>query len=257
MSSSARDTEMERISVFIIDRQTLYRQRVSRALSAYPDIRVVGECAPGPHILAQVESSEPNVVLLDIDLPFLKGLDTGRVLATRCPQVSVVFLTESPNDDQLFEAIRADARAFLDKSVPAEHLAESIRSVSKGERPVIDMLSTKPGVVQQVLHYFQDVSLKGKAMAVLIVPLTQRETQILEHMANGYSNTEIADTMGITKQMIKDHLASALDKLVANDRTYSLLLALRQEWNDTWVTEISGQSQEEDPSDMVRKRGEG
>ena len=227
---------MEKITVFIVDRQTLYRQGVRQALSAEESIDVVGDCAVGTEALALVEAFAPNVVLLDVDLPLLRGLDLARQITQRCPGAALVALTSSPDDDQLFQAIRSGAAAYLSKEISAEALASAIKRIKAGERPINETLLGRPRAAEQVLRQFQDLSLMGKAMETLATPLTPRETETLKYVAEGYSNKQIAHVLGISEQTIKNHITSILDKLDANDRTHAVVLALRQGWIDIGET---------------------
>ena len=223
---------MDEISVFIVDRQTLYREGVRQALSANESMSVVGDSAPSGEALTLVEAFAPNVVLVDVDLPLLRGLDLARQITTRCPQTAVIALTSSADDDQLFQAIRSGVVAYLSKEISAEELASAIKRIRDGERPINESLLGRPRVAEQVLRQFQDLSLLGKAMETLATPLTPRETETLKYVAEGYSNKQIAHSLGISEQTIKNHVTSILDKLDANDRTHAVVLALRQGWID-------------------------
>ena len=223
---------MDKIAVFIIDRQVLYRQGVRQALSSDNNLRIVGDSAPGAESLALVEAFTPDVVLLDVDLPLLRGLDLGRQITTRCPGVAVIALTACADDDQFFQAIRSGVVAYLSKDITAEELSTVIKRISDGERPINDALLERPKVAEQVLQQFQGLSLMGKAMETLATPLSPRETEILKHVAEGYSNKQIAHTLGISEQTIKNHITTILGKLDANDRTHAVVLALRQGWID-------------------------
>jgi DNA-binding NarL/FixJ family response regulator len=228
--------KVDKITVFVVDRQALYRQGIKQGLSASKDIEVVGDCAPGPEAVTLIEAFSPNVALLDVDLPLLRGLDLGRQITTRCPRVAVMALTSYPDDDQLFQAIKSGAVAYLSKDISADDLAGAIRRIMKGERPINESLLGRPRVAEQVLRQFQDVSLMGKAMETLATPLTPRETETLKYVAEGYSNKQIAHVLGISEQTIKNHITSILDKLDANDRTHAVVLALRQGWIDIGQT---------------------
>ena len=221
---------MEKITVFLVDKQTLYRQGIRQALSGCNDVQIVGECTPGSEAIGLIEAFMPSVVLLDVDLPLLRGLDLGRQITTRCPNVSVIALTSSPDDEQLFQAVKTGVVAYLTKDIAAEELASAIRRIHNGERPINDSLLTRPRVAEQVLRQFQDLTLMGKAMETLATPLTPRETETLKYVAEGYSNKQIAHVLGISEQTIKNHVTSILNKLDANDRTHAVVLALRQGW---------------------------
>ena len=229
---------MEKITVFLVDKQTLYRQGIRQALSECNDIQVVGECTPSAEAVGLVEAFMPHVVLLDVDLPLLRGLDLGRQITTRCPNVSVIALTSSPDDEQLFQAVKTGVVAYLTKDIAPDELSNAIRRISKGERPINDSLLNRPRVAEQVLRQFQDLTLMGKAMETLATPLTPRETETLKYVAEGYSNKQIAHVLGISEQTIKNHVTSILNKLDANDRTHAVVLALRQGWIDIGETSL-------------------
>ena len=199
---------MDKIIVFIVDLQTLYREGVRQALSANESMSVVGDSAPSGEALTLVEAFAPNVVLVDVDLPLLRGLDLARQITTRCPQTAVIALTSSADDDQLFQAIRSGVVAYLSKEISAEELASAIKRIREGERPINESLLGRPRVAEQVLRQFQDLSLLGKAMETLATPLTPRETETLKYVAEGYSNKQIAHSLGISEQTIKNHVTS-------------------------------------------------
>jgi DNA-binding NarL/FixJ family response regulator len=229
---------LEKVTVFIVDKQTLYRQGIRQALTASDDITVVGECSPNTEAIGLVEAFMPHIVLLDVDLPLLRGLDLGRQITTRCPNVSVIALTSSPDDEQLFQAVRTGVVAYLTKDIAPEELANAVRRIHRGERPINDSLLSRPRVAEQVLRQFQDLTLMGKAMETLATPLTPRETETLKYVAEGYSNKQIAHVLGISEQTIKNHVTSILNKLDANDRTHAVVLALRQGWIDIGETNL-------------------
>ena len=221
---------MDRITVFIVDRQTLFRDGIAHGLSTYQDIEVVGGCASTDDALGLIEAFAPNVVLLSVDDTFQRGLDLGRQIATRCPVSGVIALTSNADDDQLFQAIKGGVVAYLSKDVSAEELVGGIRRVARGERLIGETVLVRPKVAEQVLRRFQDISLMGKALEAVATPLSPREMEILKHVAEGNANKQIALILKISEQTIKNHMTSILQKLDANDRTHAVVLALRQGW---------------------------
>jgi len=220
---------MEKITVFIVDKQTFLREGIAHGLSLYQDIEVVGGCAPTDDALSLIEAFSPNVVLLSVDEPFQRGLDLGRQIATRCPGTAVIALASNPDDDQLFQAIKGGIVAYLSKDVSAEELAGAIGRITQGERPINESLLIRPKVAEQVLRRFQDMSLMG-TMETVATPLSPRETEILKLVAEGNANKRIAYTLKISEQTIKNHITSILRKLNANDRTHAVVTAIRQGW---------------------------
>ncbi len=219
---------MDKIVVTIVDKQALFRVGVCHALSQQPDFEVF-ECSPNKNPVVLIESRLPGVLLLDIDYPSLSGLKLAQKIALRCPATKIIVLARNPDDSQLFEIIRTGAVAYLDKSVTAEELTKVIRQVSRGEFPINDNVLARPEVAISVLRQFQRMhSNNEKSMETIVAPLTPRETQILNCIADGNSNKKIASILQISEQTAKNHVSNILRKLNANDRAHAVVLAIRQ-----------------------------
>ncbi|MBA7656699.1 Transcriptional regulatory protein DegU [subsurface metagenome] len=145
----------------------------------------------------------------------------------RSPNIAVILLVSNPNDAQLFQALKAQAAAYLNKEITADQLADIIRRVAHGEHPINESLTSRPKVAEQVLHQFQELSWRSEAEA-FISPLTRRETEILNYIAQGYVNKQIAVELGIAEQTIKNYVTSILRKLNANVRTDAVVIAIKQ-----------------------------
>ena len=221
---------MDKIVVTIVDKQALFRVGVRHALSQQPDFEIF-DCAPNENPLALIEATPPDVLLLDIDYPSLKGLELAREIALHYPTAKVIILTYRPDDKQLFEIIKAGAVDYLDKSITADELTKSIRQVARGEYPINDSVLARPKVAEHLLKQFQSIhNINGKTMDTIVVSLTSRETQILNYIANGNSNKQIAHILQISEQTIKNHVSNILRKLNANDRAHAVVLAIRYGW---------------------------
>jgi len=216
------------LTIFLIDNQSLYRQAIRQVLRE--NMEVVGESEVTPDVWSTIESLSLDIVLVDVGLPLLNGFDITRQVATRCPGVAVVMLSPSPDDDQLFQAIKAGAVAFLSKDISADKLTRVLRKVGQGEYPINDSLLNRPHTAKKVLELFHDLSLMGKGIETLMTPLSPRETEILKYIAEGNSNKRIAYALGIGEQTIKNHITSTMRKLNANDRTHAVVLAVRKGW---------------------------
>ena len=221
---------MGKIEVFIIDNNILFRQGLRQALNQSEDIEVVGESDIDEEALELVASFSPEIVLLDIGLPLLKGLNMGRQITQRSPAISVVMMTPYDDDEQLFQAIKSGAVGYVTKEVTADQLASAIRRIHQGERIINEMVLTRPKVAEKVLKQFQDLSLMGIGMEMLASPLTPRELEILSYVARGYINKQVAHKLGVSEQTVKNHMTSVLRKLDANDRTQAVVLALHYGW---------------------------
>jgi two-component system response regulator DegU len=220
---------MSEITVVIIDKQAFFRSGVRQALSEQSGFRVL-ESAPNDEAMDIIETESPEVVLLDINFPALSGLELGRKIARRYPNSKVVMLSPNSNDDELFEVIKTGAVAYLNKNTTTEELVGIIKRACQGEYPINDSLITRPVVAEHVLRQFRDIVSAGKILETVTAPLTYRETQILNYIAQGNSNKQIAHILEISEQTIKNHVSSILRKLNANDRAHAVALAMRNGW---------------------------
>lgn len=232
---------MEKIKVFVVDSSALFRDGLRQALSRTEDIEVVAETGINDEVLELIASFSPEIVLLDIGLPLLTGLNLGRQITQRSPAILVVILAPYDDDEHLFQAIKSGAVGYVNKEATADELAPTIRRIHQGERTINEMVLRRPRVAEKVLKQFQDFSLMGVAMETLASPLTPRELEILSYVARGYINKQVAHNLGISEQTIKNHMSSILRKLDANDRTQAVVLAMHYGWISTQVKPLSEQ----------------
>jgi len=216
-----------KISVLIVSQQVLLRQGVELALSSTKDFDISGITDFNNEIAFDIEESPPDVAIIDIDGPADRGLILARQIKQRLPSVGIVMLTSNHNDAQLFQALKAQAADYLSKETTAANLADSIRRVAAGEHPINESLTINPNVADQVLQQFQELSLRSETEGI-ISPLTTREIEILDYVSKGYLNKQIALSLGISEQTIKNHITSILRKLNANARTEAVVIGLKQ-----------------------------
>lgn len=220
---------MAKTKVMIIDEQAFFRAGVRQALSRQDDLEVI-ECDPNNDTLGVIEAHLPDVTLLGSDLAAHSGLELGRKIARNFPNTKVIILSPDPNDEELFEVIRNAAVACLRKNSSAEELIETIKRASHGEYPINETVMARPSVAKHVLQQFQNMALLGDRMETVVAPLTQRETQILNYIADGNTNKQIARILKISEQTIKNHVSAILRKLNANDRAHAVVLAIKRGW---------------------------
>jgi two-component system response regulator DegU len=216
-----------KIQVFIVSQQFLFRQGIEHSLSSVNDIEVSGATEVNEDVLSAIDALPPDVALVDIDAPADNGLTLARKIKQRSPSIGIIILASNPNDSQLFQALKAQAAAYLNKETTAGELVDTVRHVARGEHPINESLTTRPKVAEQVLLQFQELSSRSEAEA-FISPLTARETEILNYIAQGYLNKQIAVQLGISEQTIKNHVTSILRKLNANARTEAVVVAIKQ-----------------------------
>ncbi len=229
------------IKLLIVDDHPLFRQGVRWALAAYDEITVVCEASSGEEALQWLQTAppnqEPNVVLVDLNLPGMSGLELTRQLRHQYPRVGVVMLSIYENDEQAFNALQAGAAAYRSKDINPKDLADILRRVARGEYVINDVVLEEPKVASRLLSQFRnlpdDLSTTPDADFPLFTPLSDREIEVLERIAAGGSNKEIADALGISTQTVKNHISSILRKLSLNDRTQAVLYALRRGWIET------------------------
>jgi len=216
-----------KIQVFIISQQSLFLQALEHSFSETEDITIIGTTSVNSEVLKAIDNLPPDVALLDLDGPSESGLDLARKIKQRSPNIGVVLLTSNPDDNQLFLALKAQAVAYLNKEVTAQQLIEIIRRVAKGEHPINESLTSRPKIAEHVLQQFQELTSRSEAEP-FISPLTPREIEILQYIAKGYLNKQIAAELGISEQTIKNHVTSILRKLNANARTEAVVVAIKQ-----------------------------
>ena len=227
---------MDKITVMIIDEQALFRAGVRQALSQQADFEIL-ECDPTNDALAIIEASLPNIALLGCRLTAHNGMDLGRKIARYFPNTKVIMLSPDPDDEELFEVIKTSAVACLNKNTSGDELLSTIKRACNGEYPINESVMTRPKIARHVLRQFEDFASMGKAMETVVTPLTARETQILNYIANGNTNKQIAAILQISEQTIKNHVSAILRKLNANDRAHAVVLAIRHGWIDIQAKE--------------------
>jgi DNA-binding NarL/FixJ family response regulator len=207
------------IRVFLVDDQTLIRKGVRSLLTLLPDIEVVGEAVDGPEALRLIPEAAPDVVLLDVRMPGLGGMEVlGRLAAPGRPPAFIV-LTTFDDADVLIEGCKAGALGFLLKDVSLEQLADAIRAVAKGRA------TFQPSITETLLRNLQRLD-AGDQGPQPLERLTEREREVVRLIAGGLSNCEIGDVLNLTEGTVKNHVSRLLLKLDARDRTSAVLKAL-------------------------------
>lgn len=210
------------VRVLLVDDQRLFRDGLATLLSVRPEVAVVGEAANGLEALERVAALRPQVVLMDLRMPVLSGVEAIRRLRIAYPQVQVVALTTFDDDDDVFEALRAGAVGYLLKDVSAEVLVEAVRAAAKGESFL------HPAVARKVVAEFSRLAEVGAPTPITDPPvetLSGRELQVLRLVAAGSSNKEIALALQLAEGTVKNHVTNVLGKLGVRDRTQAALQA--------------------------------
>jgi len=208
------------IRVLIADDQQMVRQGFTVLLNTKPDIEVIGQAVDGLDAVAKVAELDPDVVLMDIRMPELGGIEATRRVTASTQRTRVLVLTTFDLDEYVYEALRAGASGFLLKDASAEQLAEAVRVVAAGDALLA------PGITRRLIAEFS--RLDGAPRAPLkerVADLTERETEVLALIARGWSNAEIARHLVVAEQTVKTHVSRILVKLGLRDRTQAAVFA--------------------------------
>ncbi len=211
------------IRVLLAEDHVITRQGIRRLIEDEKDLEVVGEAGDGEEAVRMVGELAPDVVVMDIAMPRLNGIEATRQIKLLYPKTSVLALSAYDDDEYVFALLKAGAAGFLLKTASGDALVRAIRAVSRGE-PVLD-----PGITRKVIDYFR---LPGKARALEgpSEELTKREMDILKLAAHGLSNKDIADKLHLSNRTVEGHLRTVFNKLGVSSRTEAVLHGLRKGW---------------------------
>jgi DNA-binding NarL/FixJ family response regulator len=212
---------MKSISVMLVDDQALFRDGLRAVLSVQAGLQVVAEAANGKEAVATAMRLEPQVVLMDLRMPVMNGVEATRAIRAALPGCQVIVLTTFDDDDQVFDALRAGALGYLLKDSPPARLVEAVSAAARGESFL------QPSIAAKVLAEFNRLSPKRQPAdsPVLWEKLSGREIEVLQKLAQGKSNKEIGVALNLAEGTVKNHLSNIFGKLGVLDRTQAALLA--------------------------------
>ena len=225
-----RTESYERMRILIVDDHALFRVGIRGILQQEPDLEVVAEADDSRSALDAAFATNPDVILMDLSLPAPGGIETTQRIRRELPAAAIVVLASDEDEDALFEAIRAGAAAFILKDIAPEDLVMIVRRVAAGEYLINDKVFSKPAVASRVLKEFRELAVYGQEAAPVFAPLSPREVEILDNIAQGMTNKQVAYALSISEQTVKNHMSSILRKLAVNDRTQAVVYAMRQGW---------------------------
>ncbi|MGE5263755.1 MAG: response regulator [Acidobacteriota bacterium] len=230
-SSRKAKPNLPKIRLMIVDDHPLFRAGLRRVLEMEDDLLIECEAANGEEALEKARDLKPQVVLMDINLPKMNGLQATRELTATRSDIAVIVLTAYHDDEQMLHALRAGASAYFPKDVESQELVRAVREAAKSNYVVNDSVLAKPQVAAWLLGQFEQLAVAGdESPEYKFQPLSSREMEILKCITRGQSNKEIAKMLGISRQTVKNHMTSILRKLAVNDRTQAAVYALRRGW---------------------------
>jgi DNA-binding NarL/FixJ family response regulator len=206
------------VRVLLVDDQALFREALATLLGVRPEIEVVGEAGNGAEALDRAATLHPDVVLMDLRMPVLDGVSATRRLRVEQPGTRVLALTTFDDDEDVFAALRAGAVGYLLKDVSADRLVEALLAAARGESVLQPSVAAK--VVARFAQLPDDAAPRPQP---LVVPLSDRELEVLRLLADGGSNREIATALFLAEGTVKNHVTNVLAKLGARDRTQAAL----------------------------------
>jgi DNA-binding NarL/FixJ family response regulator len=212
------------IKVLIVDDHTLFRRGIASALANQMELEVVGEAVDGLEAIAKAKELIPDVVLMDLNMPNCSGLEATQALQAEMPQVKILVLTVSDNEADLFAAVKFGARGYLLKKAEPEELVRAIFSVAQGGVMVSPLMATK------LLSEFNDLAAGAEKEPVKQVEanLSPREGEVLQLVAKGATNKEIADSLFISENTVKTHLQNIMEKLHLANRSQAAAYAVKK-----------------------------
>jgi DNA-binding NarL/FixJ family response regulator len=222
---------MEPMRILLVDDHVLFRKGIATLLSARPDMVIAGEASDGIEAVEVAHQTKPDVILLDVNMPNRNGIETVKVLKKEMPEIQIVMLTVSDDDNDLFQALKNGANGYLLKNLEPQELYKMLEGIRQGEAPISGAMASK------ILQEFWQPEPKKDKDAAQVDELTAREIEVLEQVVTGASNKEIAEVLHITENTVKIHLRNILEKLHVQNRIQAAVHAVREGLVDDSGTE--------------------
>ncbi len=213
--------DMETIKIMIVDDHTVVRDGLSAMLGRQEDFTIVGEAQNGLEAIEKTKDLNPDVILMDLRMPELTGVEAMRRIREDDPDAKFIVLTTFDSDEYIFDAIEAGAKGYLLKDASRDDLFKAVRAVHRGESLI------EPGVAAKILNRLAQLSRQSAEPASVDV-LSERELEVLQLMAKGSANKEIAASLSISESTVKTHVANIFQKLEVNHRTEAVTQALQK-----------------------------
>jgi DNA-binding NarL/FixJ family response regulator len=204
------------VRVFIADDHTLFRDGMRALFNSLPDVELVGEAATGIEAIQAVAKVQPDIILMDIQMPDLNGIEATRRILSGAPGIGVIVVTMLEDDDSVFAAMRAGARGYVLKGADQEQMLRTIHAVADGEALF------GPGIADRLMRFFSQLE---KSDAKAFPELTDREHEVLDHIAKGHNNSKIARYLVISPKTVRNHVSNIFNKLQVADRAQAIIVA--------------------------------
>ncbi len=209
--------DQDKIRVLIADDHTLFRDGLRALLASAPDTELVGEAATGQEAISLAASLQPDLIIMDLQMPVLNGIEATRQIVETSPHINILVVTMFDDDRSVFAAMRAGARGYLLKGANHAEMQRAIRAVGSGEAIF------SPAVAARLIDYFANI--RPAAPPQVFPELTEREREVLKLIAQGYKNAEIASQLVLSLKTVRNHITNILSKLQVADRAQAILRA--------------------------------
>lgn len=214
---------MPKHTILITDDHVLFREGLRTICSHWEDFEVVGEAQNGRQAVELAQQLLPDIVLMDISMPEMDGIEATRIISKTCPSVNVVILTVSEEEKKLLDAVKYGARGYVLKDTPSRRLHDQLRGVIQGEAALSGVMAEK------ILSEFKKPkSLSATEQQAAVEPLTEREQEVLRLVAEGLTNLEIGERLVISENTVKKYLHNILSKLQLNNRVEAAVYAIKE-----------------------------
>lgn len=213
---------MNKIRLILVDDQALFREGLRILLGQNDRLEIIAEAGNGEEALAAAKLHNPDIMMMDLRMPKMNGVEATRLIKTEMPHIRIIVLTTFEDDDEVYEALSAGASGYLLKASPSERVVRAIELTMQGESFI------EPSITAKLLNHFSRLAsnqTKREAPQPLAEPLSGRELDVLGHLASGRSNKEIAHELSIAEGTVKNHMSNVIGKLGALDRTQAALRA--------------------------------
>ncbi|KJS19141.1 MAG: chemotaxis protein CheY [Clostridiaceae bacterium BRH_c20a] len=218
--------ELLKFKVLLVDDHALFRKGIASLLNELKELEIIGEASNGREGVEKARELKPDIIIMDVEMPEMTGVDAVRAIKEELPQCKVVMLTISEDDDNLFKSIKNGAQGYLLKSMEPDDLIKQIKGLLKGEAALSKTIASK------ILKEFANLSKKQKEVDYQKFNLTEREGEVLIQVAQGITNKEIAFELAITENTVKNHLCNIMEKLHLQNRVQLATFAWREGFVD-------------------------
>ncbi|MFJ5761589.1 response regulator [Neobacillus sp. NPDC093182] len=203
--------------ILLVEDHPMFRDGLARMLESVEEFEVVGAAVTGEEAVQLAQQLRPNIILMDLNLPKMSGIEATKQIIHIQPETGILVLTMYDDDSSVFAAMRAGARGYLLKEANRNEIIRAIQAVGDGEAIF------SPSIARRMMYYFEA---KSKQVRVDVFPqLTEREREVLNHIARGENNAEIASVLGLNQKTVRNHVSNILSKLHASDRAHAIIMA--------------------------------